>query len=294
MSEHARALSLWVDDSPMNEGRSPEEMIWQRCAKVAEESGEVVAALIGATGSNPRKGLTHTRDDVEKELLDVVACALGAVEHLRGNDGSSSRRLADHLAYLCERVGLTVPVTEAAVAEARKAAWDEGFARGRKWVLPMDPTNPYGADAQGSTPPPADEGLAHLQAALATATTQFQTAARQSALSDKRAREAEAERDGLAAGEARVRALRDEHARECNTGPCAYGEGLRDAVAALDEPSRTPEPDRTEPDESGAAAAYYDGPCGRCYWGNTDRVCSCPTACVSAVCLPLRHSDEAS
>lgn len=34
------------------------------------------------------------------------------------------------------------------------------------------------------------------------------------------------------------------------------------------------------------ATLYYDGPCGRCYWGNTDRACSCSTRCVSAVCLP--------
>lgn len=33
------------------------------------------------------------------------------------------------------------------------------------------------------------------------------------------------------------------------------------------------------------ATPYYDGPCGRCYWGNTDRACSCPVRCVSSICL---------
>lgn len=108
MSEHARALSRWVDEAPANTGRDPEAMLWQRCAKVCEEGGEVIDALIGATGSNPRKGVTGGLGNVEKELLDVCAAALGAVEHLHGNDGRSMERLLDHLQWLCERVDLKV------------------------------------------------------------------------------------------------------------------------------------------------------------------------------------------
>ncbi len=47
--------------------------------KLSEEVGEVSEAVIGATGQNPRKGITHTWDDVEAELCDVVITALVAL-----------------------------------------------------------------------------------------------------------------------------------------------------------------------------------------------------------------------
>lgn len=78
-------LSQWIDAS--NEHRDSEAVTWGRIAKLMEEGGEAVAAFIGYTGQNPRKGVTHTRDDLEKELLDSAITALGAIEHLRGHDG---------------------------------------------------------------------------------------------------------------------------------------------------------------------------------------------------------------
>jgi NTP pyrophosphatase (non-canonical NTP hydrolase) len=53
-----------------------------RIMKVAEEFGETVQAWIGATGQNPRKGVTHTYNDVVNELGDVVFTALVAIESL--------------------------------------------------------------------------------------------------------------------------------------------------------------------------------------------------------------------
>ena len=50
--------------------------------KVTEEAGEVARAWIGTRGQNPRKGVTHTRDDVAAELADVVVTALVAIESL--------------------------------------------------------------------------------------------------------------------------------------------------------------------------------------------------------------------
>lgn len=46
-----------------------------RVLKVAEEAGEAAAALIGATGQNPRKGRTHTDADLAAELCDVIVAA---------------------------------------------------------------------------------------------------------------------------------------------------------------------------------------------------------------------------
>ncbi|WP_343444527.1 MazG-like family protein [Micromonospora schwarzwaldensis] len=65
-------------------GRSREET-GLRILKVTEEAGEVAAAWIGTLGQNPRKGVTHTSDDVAAELADVVLTALVAIASL-GHD----------------------------------------------------------------------------------------------------------------------------------------------------------------------------------------------------------------
>ena len=49
--------------------------------KIQEELGEASAAYIGMTGSNPRKGVTHTHQDVAMELADVVLTALLAIRY---------------------------------------------------------------------------------------------------------------------------------------------------------------------------------------------------------------------
>ena len=53
-----------------------------RMLKVTEEAGEVASAWIGMHGQNPRKGVTHTKEDVAAELADVVITALVAIESL--------------------------------------------------------------------------------------------------------------------------------------------------------------------------------------------------------------------
>jgi NTP pyrophosphatase (non-canonical NTP hydrolase) len=50
-----------------------------RIMKLTEEAGEVTQAVIGALGQNPRKGVTHTWDDVQAELCDVVFTAMVAL-----------------------------------------------------------------------------------------------------------------------------------------------------------------------------------------------------------------------
>ncbi|POX54751.1 hypothetical protein C3489_12730 [Streptomyces sp. Ru71] len=53
-----------------------------RVIKLSEEVGEVAQAVIGATGHNPRKGTSHTWEDVQGELCDVVITALVALRTL--------------------------------------------------------------------------------------------------------------------------------------------------------------------------------------------------------------------
>lgn len=97
-------LSQWIDDSLTE--RSPEGIVLHRTMKVAEEAGEVIAAVIGWTGANPRKGQTHDRDDVIAELLDVAVTALGAVEHLTGNQGKSREMLDRKILTVADRAGV--------------------------------------------------------------------------------------------------------------------------------------------------------------------------------------------
>lgn len=105
-AQNIATLSVWIDEG--NAHRDPEAATWGRLAKITEEAGEVVAAYIGATGQNPRKGTTHSMDDVEGELIDVAVTALAALEHLRGNDGSSMDAFEAKLVKTLERVNLPV------------------------------------------------------------------------------------------------------------------------------------------------------------------------------------------
>ncbi|GGS20938.1 MazG-like family protein [Streptomyces griseoviridis] len=66
-------------DQPERPGR---EVLLLRMLKLSEEVGEVAEAVIGATGQNPRKGVTHTWEDVEAELCDVAITALVALRTL--------------------------------------------------------------------------------------------------------------------------------------------------------------------------------------------------------------------
>ncbi|MGP9846265.1 MazG-like family protein [Brachybacterium sp. 107] len=104
LSRGIAALSTWIDEG--NRDRNPEAATWARLAKITEEAGEVVAAQIGATGQNPRKGVTHSEEDVQEELLDVALTALAALEHLRGHDERSIELFADKLGRTLQRAGL--------------------------------------------------------------------------------------------------------------------------------------------------------------------------------------------
>ncbi|MEV6960378.1 MazG-like family protein [Streptomyces sp. NPDC051207] len=72
-------LWAWLDSHRAHDGR---EGLALRMLKLSEEVGEVAQAVIGATGQNPRKGVTHTWEDVQAELCDVVFAALVALRTL--------------------------------------------------------------------------------------------------------------------------------------------------------------------------------------------------------------------
>ncbi|MDH6706385.1 NTP pyrophosphatase (non-canonical NTP hydrolase) [Kitasatospora sp. MAA19] len=90
-------LVAWLDEEST---QSPREKRLLRILKLSEEVGEVGAAVIGATGQNPRKGVTHSWEDVQHELCDVVFSALVALRTLTPD---AARVFADRLAYVEQR-----------------------------------------------------------------------------------------------------------------------------------------------------------------------------------------------
>ena len=77
--ESVDGLWAWLEAEQAVRGR---EGLLLRMLKLSEEVGEVAEAVIGAVGQNPRKGVTHTWEDVEAELCDVVITALVALRTL--------------------------------------------------------------------------------------------------------------------------------------------------------------------------------------------------------------------
>ncbi|MEV5439544.1 MazG-like family protein [Streptomyces sp. NPDC052682] len=77
--DSVEALWTWLESNHPTGGR---EGLLLRLLKLSEEVGEVAQAVIGATGQNPRKGVTHGWDDVQAELCDVVITALVALRTL--------------------------------------------------------------------------------------------------------------------------------------------------------------------------------------------------------------------
>ncbi|MFD9432734.1 MazG-like family protein [Streptomyces sp. NPDC060002] len=91
------ALWTWLESHGAHGGR---EGLLLRMLKLSEEVGEVAQAVIGATGQNPRKGVTHTWEDVQGELCDVAITALVA---LRTLTPEAETVFAGHLARVAER-----------------------------------------------------------------------------------------------------------------------------------------------------------------------------------------------
>jgi len=90
-------MSTMIDNSPAYAHCDTETVLWRRCTKAVQEIGEVMEALAGVVGENPRKGVTHTMEDVEDELLDVAVSALGAVAHLHDNACDVGGLLSAHV-----------------------------------------------------------------------------------------------------------------------------------------------------------------------------------------------------
>jgi len=91
---HVATLVAWLDAA---NPRTDHEIAC-RVMKLAEETGEAVAAYIGMTGQNPRKGICATRADLASELCDVIITAMVALATISGDAASAETSLQAHLA----------------------------------------------------------------------------------------------------------------------------------------------------------------------------------------------------
>lgn len=95
--ESVEEIVAWLDSET---ALPPDQERLLRIVKLSEEVGEVGQAVIGATGQNPRKGVTHSWEDVQHELCDVVFAALVALRTLTPD---AARVFEERLTYVEQR-----------------------------------------------------------------------------------------------------------------------------------------------------------------------------------------------
>ncbi|WP_455360524.1 MazG-like family protein [Streptomyces sp. SYSU K21746] len=88
-------LVAWLDE---NSPVPPQTEKLMRVLKLSEEVGEVAEAVMGATACNPRKGNSHTWEDVQSELCDVVLTAMVALRTLTPDAERVFAERLDHVA----------------------------------------------------------------------------------------------------------------------------------------------------------------------------------------------------
>ncbi|WP_322942247.1 MazG-like family protein [Actinacidiphila yeochonensis] len=78
-------LVRWLDEK--DNAATTEQVRLLRLFKLQEEVGEVAQATMGAVAANPRKGASHTWEDVQHELCDVILTGMVALRTLTPDAG---------------------------------------------------------------------------------------------------------------------------------------------------------------------------------------------------------------
>ncbi|SDN08612.1 MazG-like family protein [Actinacidiphila guanduensis] len=90
-------LKDWLD---AKDNATPGEARLLRLLKIQEEVGEVAQAAMGAMNANPRKGHSHTWDDVQNELCDVILSSMVALATITPD---AAKRFQERLDAVAER-----------------------------------------------------------------------------------------------------------------------------------------------------------------------------------------------
>jgi NTP pyrophosphatase (non-canonical NTP hydrolase) len=120
------AITAWLDTS--NPASPHEDSM--RVLKLVEEAGEAAAAYIGMVGQNPRKGVTHTMDDLLNELADVALTALCAMQHFTQDTAVTRGVLASKVAAIMARSDIRAPSAAEPVSPLSILGLDPEFTVG--------------------------------------------------------------------------------------------------------------------------------------------------------------------
>jgi hypothetical protein len=99
---HVADITAWLDTA--NPPTPHEDSM--RVLKLVEEAGEAAAAYIGMVGQNPRKGVTHSLDDLLGELADVALTALCAMQHFTQGQAATRAVLASKVQRIIARADI--------------------------------------------------------------------------------------------------------------------------------------------------------------------------------------------
>jgi NTP pyrophosphatase (non-canonical NTP hydrolase) len=98
-------------------GIPPEQQWTLQVLKLTEEVGESAQAVIGAWGTNPRKGRSHTWQHVQEEVVDTAITSLVTLYRMLGDEAP---RFFDTM--LTEKAGKFLPsVNEGGTAVAEES-----------------------------------------------------------------------------------------------------------------------------------------------------------------------------
>jgi predicted house-cleaning noncanonical NTP pyrophosphatase (MazG superfamily) len=103
MWDEAGRLTQWLGEVPVE----------AQLLKMSEEVGEAAEAYLGMTGLNPRKGISHTREDLVGEVGDVIITAAVAIVQLTGGPGAARAAFESHLTSVINRADLSAPRDDA-------------------------------------------------------------------------------------------------------------------------------------------------------------------------------------
>ena len=106
--DHLALLVEWMDDDLDSNVsavylKQPLAQDWARVAKVTEEAGEAVDALIGMTGQNPRKGTYGSPTELADELADTALTAMYALQHFTKDRDETMKIVLERARYHKQR-----------------------------------------------------------------------------------------------------------------------------------------------------------------------------------------------